>query len=106
MSSFNHRFIFYTPDVLMQIIISFAYVCALFSVETLFISLVALCDCSLSVILVPTVPRPLALDLALLVFLAGTKCVLHRSPGVDLSCLGCLHGTAVMFLYRLCTLCE
>lgn len=37
MSSFNHRFIFYTPDLLMQIIINFAYVCALFSVEALFI---------------------------------------------------------------------
>lgn len=60
MSSFNHSLIFYTPDVLLQIIINFAYVCALFSVETLFISFVALCDRSLSVILAPTVPPPIS----------------------------------------------
>lgn len=61
MSSFNHSFIFYTPDVLLQIIINFAYVCALFSVEDIsFISFVALCDRSLPAILAPTVPPPIS----------------------------------------------
>lgn len=60
MTSFNHSFIFDMPYVLLQIIINFAYVCALFSGETLFVSFVALCDRSLSVILAPTVPQPIS----------------------------------------------
>lgn len=37
MSSFIHSFIFYMPNVLLQIIIKFAYVCALFSVVKKFL---------------------------------------------------------------------